>query len=139
MAEKTETPIKQLSTLIASVAALIMSIGSLIESCDKSVEKQSYETLSAKIVELQERETVTTVTPLEVIPMASVEAIASAEPPRAFRMSSEDGGDDDGSFDKSDDDKTVTGVIEVTVTPPPPSPKPPPKWEDVVSAAEAKK
>lgn len=57
--KETEKPggTKQLVTLIAAVTALVTALTSLVKAVDKRVEQASYETLSHKIVELQDSNT----------------------------------------------------------------------------------
>jgi len=45
---------KSIATLVAALTALVTACSSLVKATDKSVEQVSYETLSKKIVELQE-------------------------------------------------------------------------------------
>jgi hypothetical protein len=52
-----ESRLKPMATLIASVAALLTSCAAFLEAYDKTRERESYEVLAAKIVELQEAQT----------------------------------------------------------------------------------
>jgi hypothetical protein len=52
-----ESRLKHAATLVASIAALLTSCAAFLEAYDKTVERESYEVLAAKIVELQEVQT----------------------------------------------------------------------------------